>query len=382
MSAAVDASGSRPGEAKRQRLSATTFGCEPLAAIEPQALGLTYWFEAAPEGEPYPLTIRFSGRRLGADGRPGYADSFSVLETIDPVWPGSGRIAITTRVHGVAPGEWQVTAAPIRHTRRRSRGARRADSTRQPNLPKASTSATTGWAPLISVRAPGARLGAWPALVGLGLIVAFAVQALLAARVGMDLAQISLVSLVASIAGLGGAKVYYLALHRGQPRGLLTTGMCLQGFVLAAISTVIAEALVLGIPSGRLLDLSTPGLLFAMAIGRVGCFLGGCCAGRPTASRWGLWSSDQRLATRRIPTQLLESALAASLGAAALAAALVTTPHPAGILFVGVIAVYTLGRQLLLPLRDLPRRTARGGTLAIVATAVILAADIVVAALV
>lgn len=378
----MDVSRSRAGDAKRQRLVATRFGCEPLAEIEPQALGLTYWFEAAPEGEPYPLTIRFSGRRLGGDRRPGHADSFSVLETIDPVWPGSGRIAITTRVHDVPPGEWQVTAAPIRNARRRSRRASRPDSRRQTNPPRMSASATTAWAPLISVRAPGARLGAWPALVGLGVVVAFAAQALLAARAGLGLAQIALVSLIASLAGLGGAKVYYLALHRGQPRGLLTTGMCLQGFVLAAISTVIAEALVLGIPSGRLLDLSTPGLLFAMAIGRLGCFLGGCCAGRPTASRWGLWSSDRRLATRRVPVQLLESALAGSLGSLALAAALATRPHPAGILFVGAIATYTLGRQLLLPLRDLPRRTARGRTVAILATAVILAADTLVAALV
>jgi len=366
----------------RQRLYATSFGCEPLAEIEPQALGLTYWFEASPAGEPYPVTIRFTGRRVGVDGSPGHADRFSVLETVESVLPGSGRIAITTRVYGVAAGRWQVSAAPIKHARRRSRGAARGESRRQATLPSASSSATSGWAPVIGVRAPGARLGAWPALVGLGVIVAFAVQALLAARAGMDLAQVSVVSLVASLAGLGGAKVYYLVLHRGEPRGLLVTGMCLQGFVLGAIGTVIVEALLLGIPSGRLLDLTTPGLLFAMAIGRVGCFLGGCCAGRPTASRWGLWSSDRRLATRRIPTQLLESALAGSLGVAALSAAWVTTPHPAGILFVGAITTYTLGRQLLLPLRDLPRKTVRGRTVAIVAAGVILAADVVVAALV
>ncbi len=378
-SAGVEAAGSRAGESKRQRLYATTFGCELLTAVEPQALGLTYWFEAAPAGEPYSVIIRFTGHRVGS---PGQADRFSVLETIEQVLPGSGRIAITTRVHGVAAGRWQISAAPVKQARRRSRRSTRAESTSQATLATASSSAVTGWAPLIAVRGPGVRLGAWPALVGLGVIIALLVQGRLIARAGLDSGLVLLLSLVASLVGLGGAKLYYLALHRGERRGLLTTGLCLQGFVLGAVGTLILEALAVGISLGRLLDLTTPGLLFAMAIGRIGCFLGGCCAGRPTASRWGLWSSDRRLATRRIPTQLLESALAGGLGVGALAAVLAATPHPAGILFVGTSAAYTLGRQLLFPLRDLPRKTARGRTIAIIATGMILAADIAVTALV
>lgn len=62
-------------------------------------------------------------------------------------------------------------------------------------------------------------------------------------------------------------------------------GMSLQGFVLAALGTVALGSVALGLPLGAALDASAPGLLFGAAIGRIGCFVGGCCAGRPTASR-------------------------------------------------------------------------------------------------
>lgn len=77
-------------------LHVMTFGCEAAADLRPQALGLTYWFDAAAEGEPYPVTVRFAGRRLGVRGKPSPRDSFSVLESVDHVVPGSGPIAITT----------------------------------------------------------------------------------------------------------------------------------------------------------------------------------------------------------------------------------------------------------------------------------------------
>jgi len=38
----------------------------------------------------------------------------------------------------------------------------------------------------------------------------------------------------------------------------------------------------------------------------------------------------------------------------------VTTPRPRGVVLVGAIAAYTLGRQLLFPLRDNARKTAHG----------------------
>jgi phosphatidylglycerol:prolipoprotein diacylglycerol transferase len=106
----------------------------------------------------------------------------------------------------------------------------------------------------------------------------------------------------------------------------------------------------------------------------VGCFFAGCCGGPPTASRWGVWSSDQRVGARRIPTQLLELVLALSLGLLVLVADLGHGPA-GGAFFVGGLAAYTLGRQGLLHLRAEPRKTRLGGlvTAALAALALIVA---------
>ena len=116
-----------------------------------------------------------------------------------------------------------------------------------------------------------------------------------------------------------------------------------------------------------------------MAIGRVGCFFAGCCGGPPTASRWGVWSSDQRVGARRIPTQLLELVLAGILGLLVLVAVL-SHGSAGGAIFVAALAAYTLGRQGLLRLRAEPRQTRLGGLLTAALAALVLIAAVVLLA--
>lgn len=337
---------------------------------------MTYWFDAAPDGEPYPVTIRFTGRRKGVKGRPAASDTFSVVRTIDRVVPGSGRVALTVRAPDLAEGEWDVTAAPV--TEQRQRGG--SIPPRRARLPQGSGTAATGFAPLVRVQAPGVRVGAWPGLVGIGVVLALVLQGLLASRAGLPELRVLLVSVVASLVGVVGAKVYYAGLQGKGFRGLVTTGLCVQGFVLASVATLLVGALVLGIPVGRLLDVTAPGLLLAMAVGRLGCFFGGCCVGRMTASRWGLWSSDRKVGARRLPTQWVEAGIALVLGLLALLVLLVSEPDPAGALFVAGLAAYTVGRQVVFPYRDLPRRTSRGRlTVLALSAAVLVAAAALVA---
>lgn len=317
-------------------------------------------------------------------GKPGPRDSFDVLETVDGVVPGSGPIAVTVRVKNVTPGNWQATASPIHDAR--PRRVRLAVPSARSGMPKASTSGTTAFAPVVGVLAPGARLGVWPALVGLGAAVALTLQGVLANRTGLPVGRVLLLSAAASVIGLAGAKFYYVIGHLikgdlGRGLALLTGGMCIQGFVLGAVATLVIGAAVSGIGIGRLLDVTAPGLMFGMTIGRFGCFFGGCCAGRATASRWGLWSSDRKLGMRRIPTQLLESAMAFLIGMTALLAVGSALPETAGAVFVGAIAAYTFGRQLLFPLRVGPRHTAYGRLVMLALAAIVAVLAVAVAAL-
>lgn len=345
-------------------------GCDGFDAAEPQALGVTYEFDAAAEGEPYSVTIRFDGRRTDVAGEPGAQNRFSVAETIEGIPPGIGHITISKRIVGIAPGEWAVTVAPLPDA-----------TTPRPMPSQDSAIGATGFEPIIRARALGVRVAAWPTLVALGAGAALAAQTLLAGRLSLPVGAVLLVSLVACLVGIAGAKVYYLLEHPEQSRTWIniTTGMCIQGFVLAAVVTLILGALIADIPVGDLLDVTAPGLLFGMAIGRVGCFLGGCCVGRPTASRWGLWSSNRRLGIRRIPTQLFESTMTLLVGVAAMLIVTTARPASAGVVFVGALAAHTLGRQLLFPLRELPRHTSRGRVLTLLFAGITLIAAIAVA---
>lgn len=373
-----------PVEARSDRVRAdplrvSGFNCETLAEVEPHALGLTYEFLAASEGDPYSVTIRFEGRRAGVKRRPGPADRFEVSTTVERVLPGSGRVTVTTRVPNLALGSWHVVARPTVHRVESNDGAAGRPRAALPRLPGGSAEGSAGWAPAVNVLAPGVRLGAWPALVSLGTVAALTTQALLAVHLSLPVIRVLLVSLVACLVGLVGAKLYYLMLHPAERRRALYAGMCIQGFVLGAVAALIIAAWLAGVGIGTLLDVTAPGLMFGMTIGRFGCFFGGCCAGRATTSRWGLWSSDRRIGQRRIPTQLLEAALAAAIGTTALLVLVAAgAPEPAGLIFVGSGAAYTFGRQLLFPLRGLPRQTRHGRVIALATAATVLVADVIV----
>jgi len=76
-----------------------------LESATQQILAVTYWFDPAPHTGSYPVTVRFSGRRIDVKGRLSPGDRFAQDETIEEVVPGSGPISLTARVRGINPGE-------------------------------------------------------------------------------------------------------------------------------------------------------------------------------------------------------------------------------------------------------------------------------------
>ncbi len=353
----------------------------------------TYWIDPGEHGVPYESVIRFSGRRAGVTGKPSPSDRFEHEETVRLV-PGSGPVAVTTRVADVNAGEWLVKARPAdRHGRARAidpdrlldgarsrRGMRVLWPKGNPVAPSGpGTRAPSRLAALAT--APGIITGSWAGLVAAGVAVALAVLVALLSGVGVGGGSVLVVAVVASLAGAAGARGWYVMLQRGKVSGLPTRGLCIQGFIAGAVVAGIPGLLLAGIPVGTFFDAAAPGVFFAMAIGRQGCFFTGCCAGRPTGSRWGIWSSDGRIGARRIPAQQLESLVCLLIGAAALVAFLRFGRPAGGAVFIGALAAYTLARQALLALRAEPRRWALARPVTIAATATALLADILIAAM-
>jgi phosphatidylglycerol:prolipoprotein diacylglycerol transferase len=210
-------------------------------------------------------------------------------------------------------------------------------------------------------------------MVTLGMVVALALQPLVISADHLAVGPWWAVTLVAIVVGIVSAKVWFIVLYRREHR---IEGWCIQGFIAGAILAAAIVLVVLDVPAGVFLDVTAPGLLVAMAVGRVGCFFAGCCGGPPTASRWGVWSSDQRVGARRLPTQLLELVLALSLGLGVLVAVLGHGPA-GGAFFFAALAAYTLGRQGLLRLRAEPRKTRLGGLVTAALAALVLISAVV-----
>jgi len=354
--------------------SALEFVSGPFAAVSelsPQAVAVTYWFEPPKMEGEQEVVVQLTGRRLDVEGARAPEDDFVSVASLSGARLTSGRTSLTHRVSGKAPGRWHVTAEATAVIQ----GGGRADAVR---LPPAEAVGRSTFAPVASALAPGVVVGAWPAMVSLGVVFALTLQGVLAQKHGLASASVLALAALAVALGAVGAKVYYRVTHWRESGGRLFAGLSVQGFVIVATATFVIGGVVQGLAVGHLLDATVPALLLGQAVGRLGCLMGGCCAGVPTHSRWGVWSSDRRVGTHRIPVQLLESGAAALLAAATGAIARSTPTSAAGLLFVGGLAAYVAVRQLLFPLRGIPRATRHGRQATLVTALLTLAAVVTV----
>lgn len=344
------------------RASVTSVNCAVVEDQTPQALGVTCWFDARDEGDPYDVELKFTGTKSETETEE--PRSFVATRTVTGVLPGIGSMAYTARFADIEPGLWNVSA-----------GAVEPGSTRPPKE-LVTAEGRTAFRPVISEVAPGMSMGAWPAMVGLGALAGVAPLLALVSRYGISVWATFALAVVACVVGLVGAKVYYLLQSSERTSLLSSAGMCIQGFVIGAFATVIVGAKLWGLPWASLLDLAVPGLMLGMLLGRFGCWRGGCCAGRPSTSRLALWSTDRQLGVRRIPVQLIEGAAAGVLGGVTAVLAWRSLPQPPGALFAADIAAYVIVRQLLFPLRGQAQHSRRGRYAALIVAAAILVAAV------
>ena len=353
----------------------------PLGNMKQQILAATYWFDPEPHPTPYSVTVRFSGHRVDVMEQSLAGNQFVQDETVERVVPGSGPISVTARIRNINAGEWVVAAhvlEELQHSPCESRILQKplsAAAIQAPMMrfwyrwsPTAGEVEPVKTCLLPFARIPGILHGIWGVMVMLGIAIALVLQSLVIDKIHLAVSSAWMISLVAVAVGIVGSKVWYIVVYRRM------IGWCIQGFITGASLMIILLLVLLHVPVGAFLDATAPGLLIAMAVGRVGCFFGGCCGGPPTASRWGMWSSDQRVGVRRIPTQLMEMALAGILGLSMLAVIL-SHGTRSGSFFFGGLAAYTLVRQGILYLRaeQYKKMLGRRITVALAALIVIVA---------
>ena len=83
-------------------------------------------------------------------------------------------------------------------------------------------------------------------------------------------------------------------------------GLVFYGGFIGAFLTCFVMTLRRKLPPWQLGDFVSPAIAFGYAIGRLGCFMNGCCYGKPVA--WGIQMTELHDHIPRHPTQIYESA--------------------------------------------------------------------------
>ena len=128
-----------------------------------------------------------------------------------------------------------------------------------------------------------------------GFLLAVAVIRYLSRHFTRDPQHITNAALYSLIAGVVGARaffvIHYFDQFRGDPLGFVAIwkgGLELIGGVLLAIAVILFYIWYHKLPIRHYLDALAIGLMVALVFGRIGCFLNGCCYGKPTELPWGV----------------------------------------------------------------------------------------------
>ena len=134
---------------------------------------------------------------------------------------------------------------------------------------------------------------------GLALAIGFAAGILMSAwrapRSGIPSDRIYDAALPVLLCGLAGAKLMYLGVHYedivadpGSITGLIRGGFVFYGSLIGGTAGALVWLKRAGISPLAFGDAIAPGLALAQGIGRIGCWMNGCCYGSPVSWGWSL----------------------------------------------------------------------------------------------
>lgn len=200
-------------------------------------------------------------------------------------------------------------------------------------------------------------------MMAIGIITAILLSSYRAGKKGLSQDAVTDIAIYGVIGGLIGAKLLYFIAEAPyifkNPKvikDMLTSGFVVYGAIIGGAGAVYIYCAIKKLRFIKYFDLTAPAIALAQGIGRIGCFLAGCCYGRATTSPLGVIFKNSPYAPNNIkihPTQLYSS-----LGDFVIAAILLYYARKdrkdgqvAGLYMI----LYSIGRFLVEFLRDDPR---------------------------
>ncbi|WP_287154184.1 prolipoprotein diacylglyceryl transferase family protein [Candidatus Solincola tengchongensis] len=160
------------------------------------------------------------------------------------------------------------------------------------------------------------HIGSYPVYsYGAFLFLAFLAGVMVAGRElgrrGEDASAIYPVGAVAAFSGVLGARLFYVLGHWGEFSGdwssifdLNMRGLVFYGGLALALPACVLIVRRMGLAAGKVADAVGLTLPLSLAVARVGCFLNGCCGGKPSGLPWAVTFPGTSTAVH--PTQLYE----------------------------------------------------------------------------
>jgi len=154
-------------------------------------------------------------------------------------------------------------------------------------------------------------------LMAIGFIIGLLIAIKTGNRHGMDAQQIMDMGILLIISGVIGSKITYVLMNLSSyienplDMNLWQGGFVFSGGLIAAIIVIFfyirrhkMNMLMMG-------DIFAPSIAIGQAFGRIGCFMAGCCYGKPATVPWGvIFRNPNSIAPLNIPlhpTQLYDS---------------------------------------------------------------------------
>jgi len=164
----------------------------------------------------------------------------------------------------------------------------------------------------ILFRAGGISFYSFGLMVALGFLCIVLLSLFFAKKEGIKTEFILDLAVYATIASFVGARFFYVVGQWNIYKDnlleifmLQNGGLVFLGGLIFCMAVFAWYARIKHIPLLKLLDAISPGVLLGYAIGRIGCFLNGCCFGLPTHLPWGVTFPQGSLASYFLPVEPL-----------------------------------------------------------------------------
>jgi len=217
----------------------------------------------------------------------------------------------------------------------------------------------------------------YTAMLYLGCVVGIYAGTAVASAEGIAAASFALAALALLPPALIGARLLFVLQHLGQfrsaPRRIWRRtdgGSALYGGLILSVLVSVPVLAAAELPFLRFWDAAAVTMVVGLILTRFGCLARGCCAGRVTNGRVGVWLPNAHgVWARRFPTQIVEAGWGVVLLALAISA---RSSLPRGGIFALLVAGYAGGRLLLEDTRD--DSTTRHSRMNLVISAVLVTA--------